>query len=92
MAFQYSTPKREQNHNTIHNENANTGSDTSSTAVAEKNKQTPPLSTERQNFPAATMVTSNRSIYSPRDDGKIILNEDEVRSELGFGFPSWKKW
>ena len=28
----------------------------------------------------------------PRPDGKIELTEHEVWDELGFGFPTWKKW
>ena len=42
---------------------------------------------------AAEGTDTSRLEKAPSDDGDVvILTEDEVYEQLGFSFPTWKKW
>ncbi len=44
------------------------------------------------NDPTSTEIIRNIQHKSPREDGKIILEEDDCPSVLGFAYSSRKKW
>ena len=41
---------------------------------------------------ASSPTNEKMAPFNPDTDEKIELTEGECRNELGFGFPTWKKW
>lgn len=54
-----------------------------------------PQTSRHPHWPAGGEATEKIALdktTSERSDGKIIITEEECYDELGFSFPTWKKW
>lgn len=89
----HANPSSDQQVMTDHHENIS-HSETSSTTVADANKEKSDRPVNHAHFGENQEKTISNDEWSDEDKarGWREITEDECRSDLGFGFPTMKKW
>lgn len=52
----------------------------------------PQLKGQHKEVADSSLDSSDEKPNANRDDGKIELQEEDVYDQLGFQFPTWRKW